>query len=146
MVSLHLQWLDWLRHRPAGECYAMPCIWGRALPDRTFPPLDLRKDDLCRSDKVGESRCFCAPARHSRKTCHQGSSWRFIGKLGTYICFPRPVSRQGYIGPLAQEYFKEDVGVASRVHISYFRDNLVQHRSSFHCDVAYLANRLARLE
>jgi hypothetical protein len=26
--------------------------------------------------------------------------------------------------PLAQEYFKEDVGVASRVHISYFRGNI----------------------
>jgi hypothetical protein len=62
------------------------------------------------------------------------------------ICVPRPVSGQRYIGPLAQEYFKEDVSVASRVDISYFRENVVQHRSSFHCDVAYLTNRLARLE
>jgi hypothetical protein len=81
MVRLHLQWLDWLRHRPAGERYAMPCVWGRAFPDWTLPPLDLRKDDLWRSDKVGEGRCFCAPARHSRKACHPGPSWRFICTL-----------------------------------------------------------------
>src|SRR5882757_8216732 len=92
MVRLHLQWLDWLRHRPAGERYAMSCIWGRAFPDWTLPPLDLRKDDLWRSDKVGESRCFCAPARHSRKACHPGPSWRFICTLEKYL-FPPPPER-----------------------------------------------------
>jgi hypothetical protein len=47
---------------------------------------------------------------------------------------------------LAQEYFKQDVGAASRVNISYFQEDLIQHRSSLHCDVCNLTNRLARLE
>ncbi len=49
------------------------------------------------------------------------------------------------MGPLAQPYFKEDVGAASRIDISYFRVNFVQDRSSFHCYVEYLTNRLARV-
>src|SRR5713226_1334215 len=100
MVRLHLQWLDRLRHRPAGERYAMSCVWGRAFPDRTLPPLDLRKDDLWRSDKVGESRCFCAPARHSRKACHPGPSWRFIGTLEMYLFSPTNFRTKIYWPPL----------------------------------------------
>ena len=49
------------------------------------------------------------------------------------------------MAPLAQQYFKEDVGAASRIDISYFRENFVQDRSSFHCYVEYLTNRLARV-
>jgi hypothetical protein len=49
------------------------------------------------------------------------------------------------LAPLAQQYFKEDVGAASRIDISYFRENFVQDRSSFHCYVEYLTNRLARV-
>ena len=49
------------------------------------------------------------------------------------------------MAPLAQQYFKEDVGAASRIDISYFRENFVQDRPSFHCYVEYLTNRLARV-
>src|SRR6267143_627095 len=100
MVRFHLQWLDRLRHCPAGERHAMSRVWGRAFPYRTLPPLDLRKDDLCRSDKVGESRCFCAPARHSRKACHSGPSWRFICTLETYLFPPTSFRTKIYWHPL----------------------------------------------
>jgi hypothetical protein len=50
------------------------------------------------------------------------------------------------LDPLAQEYFKQDVGTASRIDVSHFQEDLIQHPPSFHCDVANLTNRLARLE
>jgi hypothetical protein len=49
------------------------------------------------------------------------------------------------LAPLAQQYFKEDVGAALRIDISYFRENFVQDRSSFDCYVEYRTNRPARV-
>src|SRR5258708_30019533 len=113
MVRFHLQWIEWLRQRPEGECYAMSRVWWCAFPDRTLPPLDLRKDDLCRSDKVGESRFFCAPARHSWKACHLGPSWRFHRHAGDVSVSPDQLPGKDILDPLVQEYFKEDIGAAS---------------------------------
>ena len=58
---------------------------------------------------------------------------------------PDQLPDKDILAPLAQQYFKEDVGAASRIDISYFRENFVQDRSSFHCYVEYLTNRLARV-
>jgi hypothetical protein len=39
----------------------MSRIKGRAFPDRTLPPLDLRKDYLCRSGEISKSRVSALP-------------------------------------------------------------------------------------
>src|SRR5882757_211143 len=57
------------------------------------------------------------------------------------ICLPDQLPGKDILLPLVQEYFKEDVGAASRVDICYFRENLVQDRFSLHCAVGYLTNR-----
>ena len=58
---------------------------------------------------------------------------------------PDQLPGKDILHPLVQEYFKEDVGAASRVDICYFRENLVQDRFSLHCAVGYLTNRRARV-
>ena len=58
---------------------------------------------------------------------------------------PDQLPDKDILAPLAQRHFKEDVGAASRIDISYFRKSFVQDQSSFHCYVEYLTNRLARV-
>jgi hypothetical protein len=84
--------------------------------------------------------CACAPFPESLSP---KSLLAFHLHAGDVSVSPDQLPDKDILAPLAPQYFKEGVGAASRVEISFFRENFVQDRSSFHCYVEYLTNRLA---